>query len=375
MLTADEGAETSSTPLRVFVHLAHSFGCASWKERWSAGKIAGINHEDPYGYQQANAMGVIIAQSEDYDEGHVGRLFRLGLRAVLGFDLVHAWRNRRGIFAAEVVWTHTESQALAILLLMQFSRAPRPKLIAQSVWLVDNWEGYAAWKRWLYRKLLPQADILTFHSPLALQKAEELLPRRPKQIVRYGIRADQTFTPQGNRDLHTPMHLVMIGNDRDRDWPTFIKAFANDPRYQARLITKTDLSEPLSGVDNMTRERLSSNEELFALYSWADLVVVCLKPNLHASGITVLQEAVLCGVPIICTDAGGLEIYFDESEITYVPVGEAQAVRSAAEFLMNNEELRTAKVSRALRKMQSGNVNSYSFVAEHVAISRRLVGR
>jgi len=34
---------------------------------------------------------------------------------------------------------------------------------------------------------------------------------------------------------------------------------------------------------------------------------VPLLPNLHASGITVIQEAVLAGVPVVATDTGGLD--------------------------------------------------------------------
>ncbi|MBE7249591.1 MAG: glycosyltransferase family 1 protein, partial [Actinomycetospora chiangmaiensis] len=33
-------------------------------------------------------------------------------------------------------------------------------------------------------------------------------------------------------------------------------------------------------------------------------IVVPVKPNLHASGNTVMQEAALCGVPIVASDTG-----------------------------------------------------------------------
>jgi hypothetical protein len=40
------------------------------------------------------------------------------LRRIVGFDLIHAWRNRKGLFAADIVWTHTE---LKISLCCSFS--------------------------------------------------------------------------------------------------------------------------------------------------------------------------------------------------------------------------------------------------------------
>lgn len=110
---------TVPAPIRVFVHLAHGFGAANWQQRWDRGEIIGINDRLPYGYFWAAEDGCAIEHSEDRPEGLFGRLLRLGIRVALGFDFVHAWRNRRGIADAEVVWTHTESQHLAVLLLLR----------------------------------------------------------------------------------------------------------------------------------------------------------------------------------------------------------------------------------------------------------------
>src|ERR1700738_3490983 len=101
-----------------------------------------------------------LPPSRDRPEAAPTRFFRLGIRAILGFDLIHAWRNFEGMRNADVVWTHTESQFLAILLLLQ-SRPParRPKLIAQSVWLFDQWHKFFALKRWLLSILVKKADI------------------------------------------------------------------------------------------------------------------------------------------------------------------------------------------------------------------------
>ncbi len=45
---------------------------------------------------------------------------------------------------------------------------------------------------------------------------------------------------------------------------------------------------------------------------------VPLKHNKHASGITVVQEAVLSGVPVVATLRAGLDAYFSHDEIRYV---------------------------------------------------------
>ena len=58
-------------------------------------------------------------------------------------------------------------------------------------------------------------------------------------------------------------------------------------------------------------------------------MVVALKPNLHASGITVLQEAAIRGVAIVCTDTGGLRAYFSDKEIYYIPGSNSFELRNA----------------------------------------------
>ena len=47
------------------------------------------------------------------------------------------------------------------------------------------------------------------------------------------------------------------------------------------------------------------------------------------SGITVIQEAVLAGVPVIATATGGLSGYFPPDTVRYVPPGDVAALRDA----------------------------------------------
>jgi glycosyltransferase involved in cell wall biosynthesis len=359
--------------LRIFVHLAHGFGRAAWKEKWDRGKIVGINHDDPYGYRQAEEMGCIVEQSEDYPEGRVQRLLRLGVRAIFGFDLLHAWNNRKGIFGAEVVWTYTESQALAILMLARVSgsSSASPAIIAQNIWLMDSWESYSSIRRAFYRSLLRRADILTFHATSGASKARELFPEKHVEVIKYGIRADQTLAVI-EREMHAPVRVLSMGTDRHRDWATFAAAIKNDSRYVAKALTGAKIDGLLAGVTNITRERAATNDALLTLLNWADIIVVCLVENLHASGITVIEEAVLCGVPVIATDAGGLRSYFSPEEITYVPPKDPQALRSAIDLLSANDEMRQGKAKRALARMKDGDVNSRSFVARHVELSNDL---
>lgn len=357
--------------MNVFVHLAHGAGRTSWKERWTGNKVLGINHDNLYGYQQATEWGCRVEQSEDVPEHTPRRLFRLLLRRLIGFDILHAWHNRRGILAAEVVWTHTEMESMAILLLFKLRSGRRPKLIAQNIWLIDEWEKFSFPRKSLYRALLRDADVLTFHSVLNEKKARQIFPEKATAVVPFGIRNDLDLY-QPAREMHEPRQVLTVGNDRHRDWKTFVAALKNDPRYIAKMVVSRNAPD-LSAVNNIARERPRNNDELFPLFRWADIVVVPLKHNLHVSGITAIQEAVLFGIPVVCSDVGGLREYFSEDEISYVPSGDPVALRAAVEALSNDPTLAKEKATRALARMRSGALNSKAFVAEHVAISRKLL--
>ena len=359
--------------INVFVHLARGFGRTFWRDRWSAGKILGINHKDPYGYQQASEMGCHVAQSEDQPENTFGRLVRLGIRAALGFDLVHAWRNRHGIFGSDVIWTHTESQALAILALMRLRGSKkRPKLIAQSIWLMDDWASYSRLRRSMCVSLLKSADVLTVHSTSALERLKEIFPDCRCEFVRYGIRADQSFK-RDSRPMRRPLRLLALGNDRHRDWRTFVEAVQDSPDVEAQIVTQTDVTKLIQGVTNITLASPDNNVDLMALYGWADLIAVCLTDNLHASGITVIQEAVLCGVPVICSDTGDLRSYFTADEVLYIAPQHSVALKDAIAETYRDQEAARRRSARALLRMKGGNINSYSFVEQHVALSREML--
>ena len=145
----------SETKIKAYVHLAYGFDAQKWQQAWKAGKKIGLNEEFPYGYHHAEAFGAQVIYSKDHAENGLQKYLRYALRVLTGFDLVHAWRNRQQIFAADIVWTHTESQSLAVLSVMRLLKAAqKPKIIAQSVWLYDEWPRLNIVKKAFYRKLL-----------------------------------------------------------------------------------------------------------------------------------------------------------------------------------------------------------------------------
>jgi glycosyltransferase involved in cell wall biosynthesis len=363
----------AESSIQVFVHLAYGFGEQSWERRWKEGKILGINEPLPYGYYRAEAMGCSVTHSQDKSESAPEKLFRLAIRVLLGFDLIHAWRNVDGIRSADVVWTHTESQFLAILLLLRNTpRDRRPKLIAQSVWLFDQWHKLPVLKRWFLSKLMRQADILTVLSPKNLVVAKQLFPQVRSELVLFGIAADRKVEPD-LRPTKKTLNIVSLGNDVHRDWDLLIAAVAKQPGWILKIASQKVKPSSIGDATNVEIVDLKTNDDLFALYQWADMLALAIKPNLHASGITVIEEAAVLGVPIICSDIGGLRAYFSDGEVRFVPPQEVNALRSAIQELANDPGTRLALAQKAQARMGPTELSSESYVRRHVEISRELL--
>lgn len=202
------------TATKVHVHLFHGADPRTYRKGEDIGCL--------YGYHHAESDEFALTYSQDARERRIGSIVRRALKAALGFDIVHAWRNRDALLNADVIWTHTEQEHLAAALVLKLGgqRGKRPLLLAQSVWLFDRWAGYGALRRWLYRKLLARADVLT-----TLARDNAALCRRYLQrdavFVLYGLNT-QDFPidePQQWRPSR-PLRIAAIGNDRDRDWKT-----------------------------------------------------------------------------------------------------------------------------------------------------------
>jgi glycosyltransferase involved in cell wall biosynthesis len=366
--------DVGSVPeIRVFVHLAHGFGAQRWEERLRCGEVVGLTDRLPYGYFWAQEHGCAVTYSEDKKETQPKRLIRLGVRWILGFDFIHAWRNRSGIFDADVVWTHTESQHLAILLLLMMGpKRRRPKVIAQSIWLFDRWPRFSAPRRLFYARLLSHADLLTVHSPDNLQRARELFPGTRSRLVLFGVRTDAVSALR-RRPVRCPIRVLSLGNDEHRDWDTAIAAIRGWQGCELKIVSPSVAEHRIKSIANVTKATPRSMQDLEALYDWADIVVLTIKPNLHASGITVILEATVFGLPVICTDIGGLRAYFPDDEVRYVPPRDAAELRRAIAELAADDTSRWMLVERARARVHSHGLSSRSYARKHAELSRELL--
>jgi glycosyltransferase involved in cell wall biosynthesis len=368
-----EPVDSRARRIKVFVHLVHGFGARQWREAWAKGEMPGILDKLPYGYYHAADDQYDIQYSEDVNESRATRFLRLALRHALGLDLLHAWRNRRGLHEADIVWTHTELEHLGVLLLWCLTKpVSRPRLIAQSVWLYDRWNEFSAPKKWLYKTLLAKADILTVLSPDNLVRARELFPNMPVEFVHFGIDSS-AITPAVRRSRHKPLRVLSLGRDMHRDWETLVQAIKPCGDWHLRIAATQNTPRRAVQSGKIELIKATTAREVFDLYAWADIVVLPLRANMHASGITVLAEAALSGVPVIASDTGGLRSYFSGREVKYVPVGDSLALRHAIRALGDDDNLRFRLACAAQERILSDDLSSKAYAMRHREISDRLL--
>jgi glycosyltransferase involved in cell wall biosynthesis len=246
--------------------------------------------------------------------------------------------------------------------------------LLQQIWLIDRWPRFGPFRRWFYRWLLAPADVLTFHSPLNTERAREIFPEHRCELVRFGIAAEPKTPPRLIRPGGV-LQVLALGSDRHRDWATLIAAVDGCADLHLTIVSGTIPAHLLAGKRNVERARITRNGDLFACYARADVVALSLKPNLHVSGSTVSQEAAVMGVPAVISDVGGLRAYFDDSCVTYVPPGDATALRAALRAQAADPEATRQRAVRAQARMSPEGLSSQAFAREHARLSFESLGQ
>lgn len=357
-------AETSFVqPTKVHVHLFYGADPRFYRKGENIGCL--------YGYHHAESPELALTYSRDEPENKIVRLVRRGLKAALGFDFIHTWRNRAEILNSDVVWTHTEHEHLsaALLLLMKGRARGNPMLLAQSVWLFDKWAGFGALRKFFYRKLLARADVLTTHATENAQMARDYLKRDVQQVF-YGINPrDFPLQEPAAWQPNTPVRIGAIGNDRDRDWESLVKAFRQNPAHEVRIATRRRVSKELH-AGNVKIAPAIGLKAARELYDWADVIVVPLRHNTHVSGITVVLEAVALGKPVIVSDVGSLRDYFGPEHVFYVPPHDVQALQRTLDAIVANPALGLQRAQAASRHFAARDYTTRQFAMQHVRITQ-----
>ncbi|MCR2801912.1 glycosyltransferase family 4 protein [Microbacterium sp. zg-Y818] len=137
--------------------------------------------------------------------------------------------------------------------------------------------------------------------------------------------------------------VLSLGNDRDRDIPTLLEAFAQIRRAvpAARMVLQTSRVDVARGHAGVTCVTQVSHSDLRDLYKQCSLVMIATRPNLHVSGMTAILEAAAMECPVVITTSPGMEDYLPES-VTGVPGADnvTQLAELAVRLLLEPERAR-----------------------------------
>ena len=352
---------------KVFVLLRHGLDPEQWRKR----RAEGLAWDDtPYGYDLAEEF-FDLEWSRDAAESRSARRRRERLQRWLGFDWIHVWRNRRGILNADVVWTHTEREHLAVAVL-RILRRGRFRVLAQTVWLWDEWPRLPAWRRALARRLLRTHEVEALLSDANAEASRREVPDRTVVMIPFGT-ADTSTAGASEPGDSPEAHVVAPGNDRHRDWALLEEVARLLPETRFSVFSAARAATSRSWPPNVTIETAASVVDLARVYATASAVALPLKPNLHASGITVANEAMSAGTPLVVSDAGGVGPYVDSPGCHLAPVGDAPGFAEALRAAFAHD--RDAITERLRSRRRELGLTQQDYVYRYAWLTLWLTGR
>jgi glycosyltransferase involved in cell wall biosynthesis len=355
--------ESSATQTSVFVFLGHGQGDENWEERVRRGEA---NNPGPYGYAYARPrMRITYARSRT--EGRLARLARAGLKYLLGFDLVHALHNRRDMGRADVIWTHTEKEHLAISVLKLIGMVSRrTPVIAQSVWLWGWLPDAGTIRRAFTLRLLRLNQIHTVLAADGARIGTEILGEEVI-LVPYGVTPTDPAPP---RTVRSRQLVIAPGNDKDRDWETLGRAAELCPEIDFVVLSRRAAAQRLGRLANVQVRQAADAVEMIREYAACDAVVVPVKQNPHASGATTVLQAISMQRPVVVTDVGGIGLYGGDTAF-YCSIGDAESLANGLRSALVLGTLE--RCSRGRQDMLDRGLTEEDYAMRHVLMSDDLL--
>jgi glycosyltransferase involved in cell wall biosynthesis len=301
---------------------------SDWNARYASGSVPDLY---PYGLHKLEASGFDVSWRSVPELG-----------ALRKASLVARPRRRH----PEADWAIAWDEFSAIRML---GAIPRARYATGIIWATDEQgRGRRARARTIsMMRSLTAADLVWVLSTAQIPGLRRFWGSRAPRIefLRFGIAADY-FTP---RPLPERPSVLSLGNDRDRDRSTLLKALeiVHRERPDVRLRVQSRDSTPLP--DGIERVPFLTHAELRDLYADTTVVAVATRPNLHVSGMTTALEAMSCGRPIVMTRSPGVSDYVgpDSGGILVAQGDPAQLAGGIIEALDAQAALELGRLGRA----------------------------
>lgn len=300
----------------------------------------------PYGANHVPGGWHFSVLGGGYPDGFAARLSRLSKR-LLVFDVGQTLAHLRDLRRSEYVYCHSEVEYLGAGLVLRLLRITRPVLVGQTIWLFAEWSKHPRWLQRIMRFALARVDLFVANAEPNAEAGRALVPGGRHRYVPFGVSSVFATLPAEEQDAAP--RLLSVGNDRARDWGTLEQAHRLLGGPSLRIASNKRI---LGDHDAVETRPTTTVAELVSLYRAAEVTVVSVTPNLHASGITTLLELAAAGGAAVATRAGGLDAYFSDDEILFVPPEDPEALAAAISSLLDDPEERRRRSERLATAFQ-----------------------
>lgn len=342
----DRVEKQAATRLRLRVDYGSSVVLSHWSSEYQRGHRA---EALPYGLQrlgdavQLEALGRTNCRLSD--------LLIRSVRRLTDIDFVAA---RLGRPRPDVVLCWEELTGFGALLT---ARAP---VVLGVIWLGET----SLIRRWVARRMLRRARAVWVLSRAQIPTLAMEFRVSPERLhyVRFGV-DPQFWTPDLDGEP-SGGSLLSVGNDRHRDDLTLAAAYRllrASREVSLRVITMREADQRLAGLPGVS-VGAANHAELRDAYRSTAVVILALRPNDHASGVTALLEAMSCGCAVVVT-GDGLEDYIQDGAAIVLPGGDAAGIAREVAALLD-EPVRARQIGARARASVVSHYSSERMVEE-----------
>ncbi|MDO5633379.1 MAG: glycosyltransferase family 4 protein [Micrococcus sp.] len=341
---------------------------ASWSEQFLRGERSSPL---PYGIDYLRSQGHLLDVVPAVPAPRQLRVkfdHRAGFPLFKGLNLPHIRRY-------DVVIALLETQAFAYANIRAYaSSLGLPPLVTLECWLADDIVRADSAEQ---NKLVSRAARLGLILSLSKNQTSVLraagISNESTMTVPFAVSGDY-FTPGVGdaraREILGDAQVVFVGQDRGRDFKTFLAAMAMlDGEVKAVMITQPHLLAGVAVPANVRVYGRVTAAEYRSLLQIAPVVAVPTFELTYPTGQSVALEAAVSGAPIVVTSTPAMREYIAPSDAEMPAVGDvaglAQAIASTLVHRVRSAQRASALRSRVLKEFNRETM--WKPVAEAIA--------
>lgn len=325
---------------QVLVELSPTLDLEEWARRHACGEVP---DRVPYGLHRIGDYGLSVLPRIRPQSGPVVRGFRIGGKLTGGGRWLETMLGQPSPSAADVRLFWDERCAVPGLLMNGTRHRP---VVTGVIWATEPNPGRSALLQRATRAALLRADALFVNSyaqvPVLCEEWGVASSR--VHFVPFGIDTD-FWNPDAPACDELPRlgsapFVLSVGNDRHRDHQLLLAAMqevhAKLPDARLELVTRTPQQIP---PEIGYWRQSATHSQLRDHYRRAQVVAICTRPNIHASGLTATLESMAMGRPVVVTRNPGVDHYVKHGETgMLVPPDDPDAMARALIELLTDPD-------------------------------------